>query len=311
MINTKKEIMETLSMVISEVGYTPKAVVNETLNISYDGLTYVPETSETPSDGWCAPVFNLDFLAKELENGDMTMGDIVAYSINIMKQDTTSIYDRFKNNYDWETAKHNLRIVICSADVNKDLLEHCIFKQVEDLAIVPLLKIDIEEETDEEAEGYCSVPKTMRHLWNVTEEEVIDTALSCSVDNEEPCFVNIFDPGFLFEAIKGIKPILTPEFKENFQNAHLVCLTNKNGNYGAAVIFYPGLLKKVYEYLGEPFYILPSSVHEVMICSMVREERSVEELKEMIVSVNTIAVSESEKLADSVYCYDGTFKKLL
>ncbi len=77
------------------------------------------------------------------------------------------------------------------------------------------------------------------------------------------------------------------------------------------MIFYPELLKKVYEYLGEPFYILPSSVHEVMICSMVREERSVEELKEMVVSVNTIAVSESEKLADSVYCYDGTFKKLL
>lgn len=47
MTNTKKEIMETLSMVISEMGYTPKAVVNETLNISYDGLTYVPETSET------------------------------------------------------------------------------------------------------------------------------------------------------------------------------------------------------------------------------------------------------------------------
>lgn len=312
MTNTKKEIMETLSMVISEMGYTPKVVVHEKLNTSYKGLTYDPKTSETPSDGWCAPVFNLDLLARELENGNMTMDDIVAYAANIIKQDIISIiHERFKNNYDWETAKNNLRVHIYSVEQNKDLLEHCIFKQVEDLAIVPQLKIDIEKETDGETEGYCSVPKSMCHLWNVTEEEVIDTALSCSVDNEEPCFVNIFNPGFLFGGIKRKKPILTPEFKENFQNDHLVCLTNKNGNYGAAVIFYPELLKKVYEYLGEPFYILPSSIHEVLICSMVREEMSVEELKEVVVSVNTIAVSESEKLADSVYCYDGTFKKLL
>lgn len=239
------------------------------------------------------------------------MGDIVDYSINIMKQDTTSIYDCFKNNYNWETAKNNLRVHIYSVEKNKDLLEHCIFEQVEDLAIVPRLKVDIEKETDGEVEGYCSVPKTMCHLWNVTEEEIIDTALSCNVNNEEPCFVNIFAPGFLFGGIKRIKPILTPEFKENFQNAPLVCVTNKNNNYGASVIFYPDVLKKVYEYLGEPFYILPSSLHEVLICSMVRTEMSVEELKEMVVSVNTTAVSESEKLADSVYCYDGTFKKLL
>ncbi len=206
MTNTKKEIMETLSMVISEMGYTPKVVVHEKLNTSYKGLTYDPKTSETPSDGWCAPVFNLDLLARELENGNMTMDDIVAYAANIIKQDIISIiHERFKNNYDWETAKNNLRVHIYSVEQNKDLLEHCIFKQVEDLAIVPQLKIDIEKETDGETEGYCSVPKSMCHLWNVTEEEVIDTALSCSVDNEEPCFVNIFNPGFLFGGIKRKK----------------------------------------------------------------------------------------------------------
>ncbi len=312
MTNTKKEIMETLSMVISEMGYTPEVVVNETLNISYDGLTYIPEGSETPSNGWCAPVFNLDLLAEEMKNGNMTMGDITAYAIDIMKQDRTSIYDHFMNNYDWETAKHNLRILICSAEKNKDLFDNSIFKQVEDLAIVPRLKIDIEEEAEEEVAGYSFVPKKMCHSWNVTEEEVIEAAISCAEKYEEPGFVNIFDLTFFYGDNIKIKPIFQPEFKECFRNIPLICVTNKHNDHGAAVIFYHDLLKKVYEYLDEePFYILPFSIHEVFICSMKKTEKSIEELKEMIVSVSRNVVSEKKKLTDSVYCYDGTFKKLL
>lgn len=45
----------------------------------------------------------------------------------------------------------------------------------------------------------------------------------------------------------------------------LFILTNKDARFGANTMFYPGVLKKVRNLLGEDFYILPSSVHEVLV----------------------------------------------
>ena len=42
-------------------------------------------------------------------------------------------------------------------------------------------------------------------------------------------------------------------------------LTNRYRNFGAACLLYEGCLERIGEKLGGEFYVLPSSVHEVII----------------------------------------------
>lgn len=83
----------------------------------------------------------------------------------------------------------------------------------------------------------------------------------------------------------------------------LTVLTNPGRTYGASCILYPGLLEKIAGAHGKSFYIIPSSIHEVLIL----EETGVEEpekIKAMIREVNSEHVAAEEVLSDNLYYYD-------
>lgn len=68
-------------------------------------------------------------------------------------------------------------------------------------------------------------------------------------------------------------------------------------------------LKKIAEKLGERFYILPSSVHELIL---IKDDGicELEHLKDMVHAVNRTAVMPEEVLSDNVYVYDNTIKSV-
>lgn len=79
-------------------------------------------------------------------------------------------------------------------------------------------------------------------------------------------------------------------------------LTNRLGSYGAACIAYPYIMEMIGEVLERDYYVLPSSVHEVVIvpCS---EELDIRELNEMVQDINRTEVAEEEVLSNHVYLY--------
>lgn len=85
-------------------------------------------------------------------------------------------------------------------------------------------------------------------------------------------------------------------------------LTNSKRSYGAACILYPGVLEEVAQRMGGSFYILPSSVHEVIFMPHGRM-RPEEALKEMIYDINRTQVEPEEVLSDSLYYYDAEMKE--
>ena len=60
--------------------------------------------------------------------------------------------------------------------------------------------------------------------------------------------------------------------------------------------------------MGSDLYILPSSIHEVLAVSA--EDRDLEDLEEMVRSVNQTDVSPEEVLSDNVYKYDAESRTL-
>lgn len=79
-------------------------------------------------------------------------------------------------------------------------------------------------------------------------------------------------------------------------------LTSKFKMYGANYILRNDVLKNMADKLQDDLYILPSSVHELIILP-VSMGATEDELLEMVTDTNLCAVEDMDKLSDSVYKY--------
>lgn len=104
-----------------------------------------------------------------------------------------------------------------------------------------------------------------------------------------------------------------PAVKSSLEKCpQLYVLTNQHVLYGAGCLMYDGLLEKLADGMESGFYILPSSIHEVILYRAPvynKEETAV--LKEMVMEINRTELWEEEILIDAIYYFDRETKKLL
>ena len=93
------------------------------------------------------------------------------------------------------------------------------------------------------------------------------------------------------------------------KNVPVMVLSNRMGMFGAAVILYPGILQEIADGVGGNLYILPSSVHEVLILEDTGKENPMS-LREMVEEVNATQVLPEEVLSGTVYYYDMALKRV-
>ena len=86
-------------------------------------------------------------------------------------------------------------------------------------------------------------------------------------------------------------------------------LTNQNKLNGASCILYEHLLELFADRLGADLYILPSSVHEVILIPAT-SDTSFAELSRMVKEVNETQVSPEEILSDHVYYFSRNSRSI-
>ena len=86
-------------------------------------------------------------------------------------------------------------------------------------------------------------------------------------------------------------------------------LTNTAKINGATAILYPNLLQEIGEATQSNFFILPSSIHEVILMKD-NGDMNAEELQRMVMEINRTQVAPEEVLSDEVYSYDYRQQKL-
>lgn len=74
--------------------------------------------------------------------------------------------------------------------------------------------------------------------------------------------------------------------------------------FGASALLYDDVMSDIYNQLGGDYYILPSSIHELLV---IKADCDIPfyELKAMVEEVNQTEVSETERLSDNVFYCDG------
>lgn len=99
-----------------------------------------------------------------------------------------------------------------------------------------------------------------------------------------------------------------PPLPEDF-DSHLFVLTNRRLSHGASAIMYPGVLDDIREIYGDDFYILPSSIHEVILAQAEYTKGNTPDfLDGLIQKVNSIAVDPCEYLGSRAVTY-SEFKR--
>lgn len=110
-------------------------------------------------------------------------------------------------------------------------------------------------------------------------------------------------PKFFPASIRTMREVLRDYVDIGEEGTNVYILTNQIGIHGAACMLYESVLEKFGRQIERDFFILPSSIHEVILVP-VTEYLKKEDLYQLVRQANDSIVSAEEVLSDSVYLYE-------
>lgn len=108
----------------------------------------------------------------------------------------------------------------------------------------------------------------------------------------------------LLSGAKNNKIKISPSMERIDDLSNLYVVTVKDMIRGSNVLLREDILRDITVAFGKTFYILPSSLHEILVCPC-DERMNVEMLKDMVRETNATQVDKSEWLSNNIYYFDG------
>ena len=96
---------------------------------------------------------------------------------------------------------------------------------------------------------------------------------------------------------------LFPDYDKMPAEECVYVITNKAQFYGSSALLYPDVIGRVADKIGTDCFVLPSSLHEIIVLSA-RTYSDKSKLVNIISGTNAKHVRDDEKLSDSLYFYD-------
>ena len=197
---------------------------------------------------------------------------------------------------DYEQVKPLLGYKLINTDMNVDLLKEVPHKCYLNLAIVCYCNIV----DDRIGKGTILIRNEHLDIWGIKAEKLIKDAVRSMKVTNPPELINMAellkelydDPGQL---ICGKIPMWV--------------LTSKNRQFGAAAMVYGNWLEYIGDAIEEDYYVLPSSIHEVIILPK-KYALDKDDLVKMVREINEEQVDTEELLANNIYYYNRDTKEL-
>lgn len=295
--NFKEQFVADVKDRLAEQGADVKVSVNEVnkLNESYEAITVTPEGSNIGVN------MSLEKFYDAVQDGtpyDSVVGKAVETISRGIEQrpdiDVAALTD-------YSQMKEKLAMEVVSAEANKEMLENVPHQNMEDMAVVYRFILSSDEE------GRASILVTNQILENmgVTPEQLHADAME-NAPQIKPAEIKGMSEvmaemmGFDQAEMLGIFPV-DPKDEQMF------VATVPDKVHGAGVLAYQDFMDQASERVGGDFFILPSSIHEVLIVPD-NGKMDLKDLENMVKEVNATQVAPADKLTDSVYHYDSQAK---
>lgn len=186
--------------------------------------------------------------------------------------------------FDWDNREDISKRIVCrvvGVKENQELLAAVPHKKIMDMAIT----YNIFLKADDNGMYSMKITNELFSRLGIDIDELHTTAM----ENSQKLFPEDF---FSFSDRMGL----------GSDKETMYVLTNKQCLNGAACVFYPEALQGISERIGSDFFLLPSSIHEMIIIPDTGKV-SISELRKIVKYVNETAVDPNERLTNSVYQY--------
>lgn len=212
-------------------------------------------------------------------------------------QEILDVYESARFSKRWEAGnlrefdkmRKNVLCKLVNREKNREFLKDTPYIPFFDLAIVCYVLVELSER------GIATmlVKNSQLKMWEIGEMELFQTARE-NVQKQFPAELRRMKD--VMSEMLGMDP---PDEEED----SMYVLSNETGNFGAVCIAYDHVLDLIGSALKENYYIIPSSVHEMIIVPESKAPRR-EEIEEMVTEINETQVEEEEVLSNRVYFYN-------
>ena len=193
---------------------------------------------------------------------------------------------------DYEQMKTRLSMEVVSAERNAELLQTVPHEKMEDMAVVYRFILD----QSDSGNGTILVTNQMLEQYGITKEQLRADALEIAPE------IRPAEIRGMLEVMNEMAPGMLPEIAPEDEQMFVASVPDKI--HGAGVIAYPNFMEDAVQKMGGDFFVLPSSIHEVLLVKD-NGQMSAKELENMVKEVNATQVEPADQLTDHVYHYDS------
>ncbi len=295
--NFKEQFVADVKDRLEEQGADVKVSVNEVnkLNESYEAITVTPEDSNIGVN------MSIQKFYDAMQDGT-SYDDVVDKAVDVISKGIEQRPDiDVAALTDYSQMKEKLAMEVVSAEANKEMLENVPHQNMEDMAVVYRFILS----SDEDGRASILVTNQILETMGVTPEQLHADAIE-NAPQIKPAEIKGMSEvmaemmGVEQAEMMGLVP-MNPEDEQMF------VATVPDKVHGAGVLAYQDFMDKAAEKVGGDFFILPSSIHEILIVPD-NGKMDLKELEAMVKEVNATQVAPADKLTDSVYHYDSKEK---
>jgi hypothetical protein len=285
----KRNFQDDLQDRLSDRGFDDLKVESmpvEKLNGSYEGLIVKTEGSSIGVNA------NMTAMFQSCEDG-ADYDKVVDRAADMIEQGLNNAPNiEIAKFTDYDQMKNKLAMEVVSSDRNADMLQNVPHENIEDMAVV--YRFIVGSGPDENSS--ILVTNNMLDSYGITQEQLHTDAMENA-------------PAIRPSEIRGMTEILSEMMpgtgmRVDPADEQMFVASVPDKIHGAGVLAYPNFMEDAAQKLGGDYFVLPSSINEVIL---VRDngQMSAEELQNMVKDVNASQVSPEEQLTDHAYHYDS------
>ena len=297
----KEQFAEDVKKDLEGKGIDASVKVNsvEKMNENYDALTVTPEGSNVGVN------LNMNKFFEAYDSGDVDYNQVVDKAVTVIREGFENKPEIDVNALtDYEQMKEKLVMEVVSAETNADMLTKVPHHDIEDMAVVYRFVLD----SNDDGRATILVTNQLLDSMGVTPEQLHADAMENSPELKPAVIKGMTEVmaemmGVEVEDLAGMgMPV-----PENPADEQMYVASVPDKVHGAGIIAYQNFMDQAAERAGGDFYILPSSIHEVLIVPDTGAMK-LADLEAMVKEVNATQVAPEDKLTDSVYHYDSKEK---
>lgn len=258
---------------------------------SYEALLIKPASKlDVPV---VTPALNISEAFRNYQNG-MDLEEVVEKLADIRMNATLDSGLNPANILDYDKVKDIIIPRLLNTTRNLDYLSNVPHTEMDDLSVIYAVKIN--------DNAQAVVTNDLAEKWEV-DCEMLHVKAMKNLETE-PYFFNHIMETLMYGPYTKSLTIEEVNPRDYEHVPPFFILSTENKTKGAIAAMNPVVMDKITEKFGD-LYVLPSSVHEVVIVPKNAYDGDVQQLVNMVKSVNDSEVAPEEQLSNNVYEYDA------